>query len=108
MLTLHFANPQESLADLLTSALGQPGDDLFTPAEVIVPSMAMRRAVTLQMARRYGVCANLRFGFLAQWLWQQAALVLATAAPQVALPQRTADSALATCPADLAGAGRTA
>ncbi len=95
MLTLHFANRLESLADLLTSALGQPGGDLFTPAEVIVPSMAMRRAVTLQMAQRYGVCANLRFGFLAQWLWQQAALVLATTAPQVALPQRTAHSAQA-------------
>ena len=95
MLTLHFANRQETLADLLTSALGQPDGDLFTPAELIVPSMAMRRAVTLQMAQRYGVCANLRFGFLAQWLWQHAALVLATAAPQVALPQRTAHSAQA-------------
>ncbi|MES2714796.1 MAG: exodeoxyribonuclease V subunit gamma [Pseudomonadota bacterium] len=95
MLSLHFANHQESLADLLTSALGQPGGDLFIPAEVIVPSMAMRRAVTLQMARRYGVCANLRFGFLAQWLWAQGALVLATAAPGATLPQRTADSAQA-------------
>ncbi len=95
MLTLHFANRQETLADLLTSALGQPGADPFIPAELIVPSMAMRRAVTLRMAQRYGVCANLRFGFLAQWLWEQGARVLATAAPDAALPQRTADSAQA-------------
>jgi exodeoxyribonuclease V gamma subunit len=95
MLTLHFANRQETLAELLTSALAQPGGDLFTPAEVIVPSMAMRRAVTLQMARRHGVCANLRFGFLAQWLWAQGARLLASAAPGRPLPQRTADSAQA-------------
>ena len=92
MLTLHFANRQEALADLLTQALGRPGGHPFTPAEVIVPSMAMRRAVTLQVAQRFGVCANLRFSFLAQWLWEQGARVLATAAPGTTLPRRTADS----------------
>ena len=95
MLTLHFANRQETLADLLTSALAQPGGDLFIPAEVIAPSMGMRRAVTLHMARRFGVCANLRFGFLAQWLWDQAARTLAAAAPGTPLPLRTASSAQA-------------
>jgi len=93
MLTLHFANRQEALADLLTSALGQPGGDLFTPAELVVPSMAVRRAITLQMAQRFGVCANLRFGFLAPWLWAQGTLALAAAAPGTPLPVRTADSA---------------
>ncbi len=77
MLNLHFSNRQEALADLLCAALGQPGGNLFTAAEVIVPSMAMRRAITLQMARQFGVCANLRFGFLAQWLWATGARVLA-------------------------------
>ena len=95
MLTLHFANRQETLADLLTSALAQPGGDLFTPAEVIAPSMGMRRAITLHMARRFGVCANLRFGFLAPWLWDQAARTLAAAAPGTPLPLRTASSAQA-------------
>lgn len=95
MLTLHFANRQEALADLLTQALGRPGGHPFTPAEVIVPSMAMRRAVTLQVAQRFGVCANVRFSFLAQWLWEQGARVLTTAAPGTALPSRTADSAQA-------------
>ncbi len=93
MLILHFANRQETLADGLIDALGQPSDDLFTPAEVIVPSRAMRTAVTLQMARRYGVCANLRFGFLAQWVWEQGTRVLAALAPQAPLPRRTADAA---------------
>ncbi len=95
MLILHFANRQEALADQLTDALGQPSGDLFTPAEVIVPSRAMRTAVTLHMARRYGVCANLRFGFLAQWVWEQGTRVLSTLAPGTPLPQRTADSAQA-------------
>lgn len=95
MLILHFANRQEALADLLTAALGQPSGDLFTPAEVIVPSRAMRTAVTLRMARQYGVCTNLRFGFLAQWVWEQGTRVLSTLAPGTPLPQRTADSAQA-------------
>lgn len=95
MLILHFANRQEALADLLTEALGQPSGDLFTPAEVIVPSRAMRTAVTLRMARDYGVCTNLRFCFLAQWVWEQGTRVLATLAPGAPVPQRTADSAQA-------------
>jgi exodeoxyribonuclease V gamma subunit len=55
----------------------------------------MRTAVTLQMARRFGVCTNLRFGFLAQWVWEQGSRVLTTLAPGTPLPQRTADSAQA-------------
>ncbi len=95
MLTLHFANRQEALADLLTIALGQPGGDLFAAAEVVVPSKAMARAVTLQMAQRNGICANVRFSFLAPWLWAQGTVALAAAAPGTPLPVRTADSAQA-------------
>jgi exodeoxyribonuclease V gamma subunit len=95
MLTLHFANRQEALADLLTTALGQPGGDLFAAAEVVVPSKAVARAVTLQMAQRFGICANVRFSFLAPWLWAQGTVALAAAAPGTPLPVRTADSAQA-------------
>ncbi|MDH4391824.1 MAG: exodeoxyribonuclease V subunit gamma [Aquabacterium sp.] len=95
MLTLHFANRQETLSDLLTSLLAQPGGDLFTPDEVVVPSTAVRRAVTLQLAQRHGVCANLRFGYLAPWLWAQGTAALAAAAPGTPLPVRTADIAQA-------------
>jgi exodeoxyribonuclease V gamma subunit len=95
MLTLHFANRQEALAGLLTTALGEPGVDLFAAAEVVVPSKAVARAVTLQMAQRFGICANVRFSFLAPWLWAQGAVALAAAAPGTPLPVRTADSAQA-------------
>ena len=77
MLTLHFSNRQEDLAALLIDALQLPGASPFSADEVIVPSAAVRRAVSLRLARQQGVCANLRFSYLAQWLWQQAGLVLA-------------------------------
>ncbi len=95
MLTLHFANRQETLVDLLTTALGQTGGDLFAAAEVVVPSKAVARAVTLQLAQRFGICANVRFSFLAPWLWAQGTVALAAAAPGTPLPVRTADSAQA-------------
>ncbi|MBK9363059.1 MAG: exodeoxyribonuclease V subunit gamma [Rubrivivax sp.] len=33
----------------------------------------MRRWLTLAIARHDGICANLRFDYLAQWLWRQVA-----------------------------------
>lgn len=87
MLTLHFANRYETLSALLTAALQPAGQDLFTPDEVIVPSAALRRQLTLQLAREQGICTNLRFSYLAQWLWQQANRVVAattTGAPPAA------------------------
>ena len=81
MLTIHFSNRYESLAALLTTALGQHAGGLFTPDELIVPSAAVRRQLTLGLARQHGVCANLRFSYLAQWLWLQAGRVLDAVAP---------------------------
>jgi exodeoxyribonuclease V gamma subunit len=79
MLNLHFANRYESLAALLTSQIGQPGPDPFVADEVIVPSAALRRQLTLQLARQHGVCTQVQFSYLAQWLWQQVGRVLAAA-----------------------------
>ena len=84
MLTIHFANRYEALTALLAARLDAPGvprRHLFEPDELIVPSAAVRRRLTLDLARRDGVCANLRFGFLAQWLWQQVGRVLDAARP---------------------------
>jgi exodeoxyribonuclease V gamma subunit len=41
-----------------------------------VPSAAVRRALTLAIADHGGICANVRFDFLARWLWQQVARVV--------------------------------
>jgi len=60
-----------------------------------VPSTAVRRAITLQLAQRHGICANVRFGHLAPWLWARGTLALAAAAPGTPLPARTANSAQA-------------
>ncbi len=36
-----------------------------------MPSAAIRRRIELAAADRFGICANVRFSFLAQWLWRQ-------------------------------------
>ena len=76
MLHLHFANRYEDLRDLLLARLAGPRDDVFAADQVIVPSSAIRRDVTLALADREGVCANVEFMFLARWLWQQVARVV--------------------------------
>jgi exonuclease V gamma subunit len=74
MLTIHFANRTERLAGLLVEGVGSGAP--FTADEVIVPSAALRRYLTLAIARRHGICANVRFGYLAQSLWQWIARVV--------------------------------
>ena len=88
MLTIHFANRLESLEALLTAALGEAAGSPFIADEVIVPSAALRRRLTLALAQQHGVCAQVRFSYLAQWLWQQAARVRSavTGAPALAQP----------------------
>ncbi|WP_088282652.1 exodeoxyribonuclease V subunit gamma [Ideonella sp. A 288] len=71
MLHIHFANRFETLAQGLVQRLGEPSGSVFVPDEVIVPSAAVERWVTLALARRHGICANVRFSYLAQWLWSQ-------------------------------------
>ncbi len=74
MLTIHFANRTERLAGLLAERVGT--GTVFAADEVIVPSAALRRYLTLTLARRHGICANVRFGYLAQSLWEWIARVV--------------------------------
>jgi exodeoxyribonuclease V gamma subunit len=76
MLHLHFANRYEDLRDLLLSKLAGQRDDVFAADQVIAPSAAVRREVTLAVADSEGVCANVEFMFLARWLWVQVARVV--------------------------------
>lgn len=76
MLHLHFSNRHECLLDQLLARLGDGGGDPLRSDPIVVPSIAHRRALTLAIADREGVCANAEFAFLAQWLWQQAARFL--------------------------------
>lgn len=72
-LHVHFSNRFEALSEALGKALSGSGSDPFAVDTVIVPSIAVRRRVTLDLARRHGVCANVRFDYLGAWLWRQAA-----------------------------------
>lgn len=71
MFHLSFSNRFEILLDALLEGLAaeQPGP--FGQRQVVIPSSALRRKAELAVADREGVCANLRFDYLAQWLWQQ-------------------------------------
>ncbi|MFT3760487.1 exodeoxyribonuclease V subunit gamma [Thauera sp.] len=76
MFHLSFSNRFEILLDSLLEHLcaEQPGP--FGQRQVVVPSSALRRKVELAMADREGICANLGFDYLAQWLWRQIRLVV--------------------------------
>jgi exonuclease V gamma subunit len=77
MLHIHFSNRLELLRTALLQRLdADPPADVFTAEQVIVPSAALRRHLSLAVADARGICANLHFDFLAQWLWQQTAFAM--------------------------------
>jgi exodeoxyribonuclease V gamma subunit len=76
MLHIHHANRIETLRELLLARLRASDAGVFGREEVIVPSSALRRALSLALADAQGICANVHFAFLAQWLWQQIARVV--------------------------------
>lgn len=80
MLNITFANRFETLQDALLEALDTPPAAPFAAEQIIVPSAALRRRLTLALADRRGICANVELPFLAQWLWQQIARVVPTVA----------------------------
>ena len=82
MLNLHFSNRTEALAERLLAALAADTGDPFAVDTVIVPSAGLRRWLTLAIARDAGLCANVRFDFLAQWLWRQVAALVPRTQPE--------------------------
>ena len=76
MLHIHFSNRYDALVESLLGQIATAGTDAFAADQVIVPSAAVRRSLTLAIARQHGLCANVRFDYLAQWLWQQIGRVL--------------------------------
>ena len=75
MLHLHHANRTERLADILLRRLAEDGLRCapLEPLTVLVPSAGLQRWLALRMADAFGVCAQVRFDFLAQWLWRSMA-----------------------------------
>jgi len=76
MLHVHFSNRYETLARQLIAKLGGTREDVFASDQVVIPSAAVQRDLTLALADRHGVCANIEFVYLARWLWQQVARVV--------------------------------
>ena len=71
MLSIRFSNRFETLRDALIDELGVAAGSVFDAPQIVVPSSAVRRALSLAIADRRGICANVEFVYLAAWLWRQ-------------------------------------
>lgn len=76
MLYITFCNRFEDLADQLLTRFSVEKLEPFLPQQLIVPSTAVKRHIELSIADRTGICANVEFSFLGQWLWRQIARVV--------------------------------
>src|SRR5258706_4437336 len=56
--------------------MASPPASPFAREEIIVPSAAVRRRIELSAADRFGICSNVQFSFLAEWLWRQIGQVI--------------------------------
>lgn len=64
------------LLDALVDGLEREPGGPFVAQQVIVPSTAVGRRIELALADRHGICANVEFSYLAQWLWRQIRLLV--------------------------------
>ena len=62
-LKLFTSNHLEALAGELSETLRQPPASPMAPEVILVQSRGMERWLSLEMARRLGICANIRFPF---------------------------------------------
>ncbi|GLU32532.1 exodeoxyribonuclease V subunit gamma [Trinickia caryophylli] len=76
MLQVLYSNRYETLVEALCEDLSTMPADPWASEEVVVPSAAARRHIELELAKRRGICANVNFGYLAQWLWARIGGVL--------------------------------
>ena len=93
MLNLIFSNRYAALTgrlltdlDPLTAGTVDP----FMPETIIVPGTAVRRQLELDWANEKTICANVRFGFLAQWIWQQLARFVEVSGDSPFAPEKLA------------------
>ena len=80
MLRIQFSNRIDTLCNAVVDALGTVPASPFSTQQIVVPSSAMRRHLTLAIAQRHGICANVEGVYLAEWLWTQIAKVVSTVA----------------------------
>lgn len=75
MPVIEFSNRYEILSQRLLQRLEYSPTPLFQAEHIIVPSTAIKRQLTYDIARKLGICANVEFCFLGRWLWQTVARV---------------------------------
>ena len=76
MLYRVYSNRLEALADYLAELCRQPLRDPLAAETIIVQSNGMARWLSMQLASRLGIAANLAFPFPAAFLWQTLRKVL--------------------------------
>ena len=62
-LTLYTSNRLENLADRLAEVLKTPLPSPLTPEIILVQSQGMEKWISLELARRLKICANIHFPF---------------------------------------------
>ena len=70
MLTIHHSNRLDALADELAAVVAVPAGSVFASEVVVVQSRGVARWLSLRLADRAGVCANVRFPFPAAFAWE--------------------------------------
>lgn len=70
MLHLHQSHRLETLLSGLADVVRAPQPDPFAAELVVVQSKGMGRWISLRLAERHGVCANVQFPLPASFLWQ--------------------------------------
>ena len=69
MLRLYQSNRLERLVDQLADLLPLSNQSAFTPDNIVVPHPGLRRWLTLWLAERLGICANVQFPLPARLIW---------------------------------------
>ena len=70
MLTLHTSNRLEQLSQQFSDSIKSPLSDVLAPEIVVVQNSGMARYLSLQLADKQGISANMDFLFPAEFMWQ--------------------------------------
>lgn len=83
---LHASNRLENLAELLAEVVKTPLDPMKQEA-ILVQSGGMQRWVSMQLARRHGICAGVRFPFPVGFAYELCRELRADLPPEYSLSQ---------------------
>ena len=82
MLILHTSNRLEELSQQFSESIKKPLHDVFAPEIVVLQNSGMARYLSLQLADKNGISANMNFLFPAEFMWQMLRSVLPDIARQ--------------------------